>query len=98
MSEIKNNKEERISSLSVNAGPRDGDAWIQRLKEEYVALIRYVEASKACGDDWFQIAANKDGTRFVSARRGPAGKTLAQMERDVLVRVQLCSLRVQAGI
>ncbi len=28
----------------VRAGPRDGDAWTQRLKEEYQALIKYVQA------------------------------------------------------
>ena len=29
----------KIPLLSTNAGPRDGDLWIQRLKEEYKALI-----------------------------------------------------------
>ncbi len=31
---------QRIPLLTVNAGPRDGDKWTQRLKEEYLALIK----------------------------------------------------------
>jgi hypothetical protein len=30
---------QKLPLLTVNAGPRDGDAWIQRLKEEFTALI-----------------------------------------------------------
>lgn len=29
-----------IPLLKTKAGPRDGDLWIQRLKEEYQALIK----------------------------------------------------------
>ena len=29
-----------IPLLKTKAGPRDGDAWVARLKEEYLALIK----------------------------------------------------------
>ena len=29
-----------IPTLKTKAGPRDGDAWVQRLKEEYTSLIK----------------------------------------------------------
>ena len=34
-----------IPTLKTKAGPRDGDPWVQRLKEEYMSLIKvyYVE-------------------------------------------------------
>ncbi len=31
---------QKIPLLTVNAGPRDADVWIKRLKEEYTALIK----------------------------------------------------------
>jgi hypothetical protein len=37
--------------------------WIDRLKEEYMALIKYVEINKADDNDWFKIEANKEGTK-----------------------------------
>ena len=30
----------KIPLLTVNAGPRDGEQWVKRLKEEYAALIK----------------------------------------------------------
>lgn len=30
----------KIPLLTVNAGPRDADLWVKRLKEEYAALIK----------------------------------------------------------
>ena len=30
---------QKIPLCSVRAGPRDGEAWVNRLKEEYRALI-----------------------------------------------------------
>ena len=35
-----------IPTLKTKAGPRDGDPWVQRLKEEYMSLIKvyYVES------------------------------------------------------
>lgn len=29
-----------IPLLSIKAGPRDSDKWVERLKEEYVSLIK----------------------------------------------------------
>ncbi len=33
---------QKLPLLTVNAGPRDGDAWVQRLKEEFTALIAVI--------------------------------------------------------
>ena len=30
---------QKLPMLTVKAGPRDGDDWIKRMKEEYMALI-----------------------------------------------------------
>ncbi|KAL6644741.1 hypothetical protein ACP70R_016349 [Stipagrostis hirtigluma subsp. patula] len=54
-----------IPLLSTRAGPRDGEAWRQRLKEEYRALIAYTSLNKSKDNDWFRIsAANPEGTRW----------------------------------
>ena len=31
---------QKLPMLSVKAGPRDGEEWIKRMKEEYLALIQ----------------------------------------------------------
>ena len=31
---------QKLPMLTVNAGPRDGDEWVKRMKEEYTALIQ----------------------------------------------------------
>lgn len=36
---------ESIPELNVNAGPKD-EKWIDRLKEEYIVLIDYIEKLK----------------------------------------------------
>ncbi|URD83372.1 enzyme 1 [Musa troglodytarum] len=55
----------QIPLLSTRAGPRDGAAWTQRLKEEYRALIAYTTMNKSHDNDWFRIsAANAEGTRW----------------------------------
>ncbi|KVI06816.1 Ubiquitin-conjugating enzyme/RWD-like protein [Cynara cardunculus var. scolymus] len=55
----------QIPLLTVKAGPRDGAAWTQRLKEEYKALIAYTSMNKSRDNDWFRIsAANPEGTRW----------------------------------
>jgi hypothetical protein len=33
---------QKIPLLTVNAGPRDAELWVKRLKEEYVALIKVI--------------------------------------------------------
>ncbi|KAL3223191.1 hypothetical protein MRX96_027793 [Rhipicephalus microplus] len=42
-----------IPLLRTKAGPRDKDLWPSRLKEEYQALIKYVQNNKENDNDWF---------------------------------------------
>ncbi|XP_054927466.1 ubiquitin-fold modifier-conjugating enzyme 1 isoform X2 [Dermacentor andersoni] len=53
-----------IPLLRTKAGPRDKDLWPSRLKEEYQALIKYVQNNKENDNDWFRLESNKDGTRW----------------------------------
>eukprot|EP00793_Prasinoderma_coloniale_P006975 PRCOL_00001807-RA len=56
----------RIPLLTVKAGPRDGEQWTERLKQEMKALISYVQSNKAADTDWFTLSpANKEGTKWV---------------------------------
>ena len=55
---------QRIPLCKTKAGPRDGDKWVQRLKEEYGSLIAYVERNKADDAHWFNLEANAQGTRW----------------------------------
>uniref|UniRef100_A0A8B9S322 Ubiquitin-fold modifier-conjugating enzyme 1 n=1 Tax=Apteryx owenii TaxID=8824 RepID=A0A8B9S322_APTOW len=50
--------------LRTAASPRDRELWVQRLKEEYQALIKYVENNKNADNDWFRLESNKEGTRW----------------------------------
>lgn len=54
----------RIPLMKTKAGPRDGDNWTQRLKEEFASLIQFVENNKASDNHWFQIECNAQGTRW----------------------------------
>ncbi|EGC36812.1 hypothetical protein DICPUDRAFT_31269 [Dictyostelium purpureum] len=54
----------QIPLLTTKAGPRDGDKWIERMKEEYTSLIKYVEINKKSDNDWFNIESNQMGTRW----------------------------------
>lgn len=54
----------KIPLLQTRAGPRDKDLWVQRLKEEYQALIQYVKNNKEADNDWFRLESNKEGTRW----------------------------------
>jgi len=54
----------KIPLLTVNAGPRDGDKWIERLKEEYTALIHYIKMNKESDNDWFNITSDALGRRW----------------------------------
>ncbi|KAL7376190.1 hypothetical protein ABVT39_002813 [Epinephelus coioides] len=54
----------QIPLLKTHAGPRDRALWPQRLKEEYQALIQFVEQNKAADNDWFRLESNADGTRW----------------------------------
>ena len=64
ISEATKDKVKRIPLLTVRAGPRDGDAWARRLKEEYKALIALVQLNKSNDNDWFKISANATGTQW----------------------------------
>ncbi|XP_069650203.1 ubiquitin-fold modifier-conjugating enzyme 1 isoform X1 [Haliaeetus albicilla] len=50
--------------LRTVAGPRDREGWASRLKEEYRALIQYVENNKRADNDWFRLESNAEGTRW----------------------------------
>jgi ufm1-conjugating enzyme 1 len=54
----------KIPLLKTRAGPRDGEAWATRLREELTALIGYVQHNKSADNDWFTIAPNKAGTSW----------------------------------
>jgi len=53
-----------IPLMKTKAGPREKEAWPQRLKEEYQSLIKYVEQNKSNDNDWFRLESNKDGTKW----------------------------------
>jgi ufm1-conjugating enzyme 1 len=55
---------QKIPLLTENAGPRDGEKWEKRLKEEYAALIHYVKLNKETDSVWFSIQSNKQGTKW----------------------------------
>ena len=52
----------KIPLCSINAGPRDGDEWKKRMKQEVKALIAYIKNNKASDQDWFTIKPNPTGT------------------------------------
>jgi ufm1-conjugating enzyme 1 len=54
----------RIPLCRTRAGPRDGEQWTQRMKEEYTSLITYVEQTKADDSHWFALESNEAGTRW----------------------------------
>lgn len=54
----------QIPLLKTRAGPRDGEQWNARLREELQALITYVKLNKANDNDWFKVESNKTGTRW----------------------------------
>lgn len=54
---------ENIPSLKTKAGPKDVN-WPERLKEEYVALITYMESLKEDDNEWLRIESNADGTKW----------------------------------
>ncbi|CAJ0597968.1 unnamed protein product [Cylicocyclus nassatus] len=53
-----------IPLCKTKAGPRDGDLWIERLKEEYQAIIKFVQNNKESDSDWFRLESNADGTKW----------------------------------
>eukprot|EP00127_Corallochytrium_limacisporum_P004017 Clim_evm66s156 gene=Clim_evmTU66s156 len=61
-----NKKQEvkEIPLLKTKAGPSDAQDWVTRLKEEYGALIKYIELNKARNNDWFNITSTEDGLNW----------------------------------
>eukprot|EP00347_Sterkiella_histriomuscorum_P012350 403368933 len=55
---------EKLPFIKANAGPLDGEAWIERLKEEYTVLIQYIQMNKDEDHDWFEVESNEDGTKW----------------------------------
>ncbi|CAD6187817.1 unnamed protein product [Caenorhabditis auriculariae] len=53
-----------IPLCRTKASPRDGDLWIQRLKEEYESIIQFVQNNKNNDSDWFRLESNADGTKW----------------------------------
>ena len=53
-----------IPLCKTKAGPRDKEVWVNRLKEEYQSLIKYVSNNKEADNDWFRLESNKEGTRW----------------------------------
>jgi len=64
--------------LSVRAGPRDGEQWIARLKQELHALIAYVNMNKKSDNDWFFIEPNKLGTKSAAGQHRRPQQPLRQ--------------------
>jgi len=65
--EMDNSLKKTLQSIPLhktNAGPRDGDKWKERLKEELRALITYVKLNKDKDEDWFRLESNAEGTRW----------------------------------
>lgn len=54
----------RIPLLRTRAGPRDGDQWHTRLREEYTALIQYITNNKKADNDWFTISSDISGVKW----------------------------------
>lgn len=54
---------ERLPFIKTVAGPKDGAEWIERLKEEYMVLIQYIQMNKDEDHDWFTVESNEDGTK-----------------------------------
>eukprot|EP00096_Caligus_rogercresseyi_P010546 TRINITY_DN3896_c0_g1_i1.p1 TRINITY_DN3896_c0_g1~~TRINITY_DN3896_c0_g1_i1.p1 ORF type:complete len:167 (-),score=35.35 TRINITY_DN3896_c0_g1_i1:158-658(-) len=54
----------KIPMAKTKAGPRDGEVWVARLKEEYLSLITFVKNNKETDTDWFRLESNKEGTRW----------------------------------
>jgi ufm1-conjugating enzyme 1 len=40
------------------------DKWMERLKEEYLVLIKYIEMNKKDDNDWFKIESDKTGLNW----------------------------------
>jgi hypothetical protein len=61
---------QKIPLLTTNAGPRDGEQWVKRLKEEYAALIKvlYSTLLKLIQDSSFKSTKKQIMTGFNSSQ------------------------------
>eukprot|EP00771_Trimastix_marina_P000310 gnl/Trimastix_PCT/1331.p1 GENE.gnl/Trimastix_PCT/1331~~gnl/Trimastix_PCT/1331.p1 ORF type:complete len:193 (+),score=23.98 gnl/Trimastix_PCT/1331:70-579(+) len=55
---------QRIPLCTVRACPRDGEQWVNRLKEEYNALIQFIRINQENANDWFTVQSNRQGTKW----------------------------------
>mmetsp|Transcript_21745 Transcript_21745/g.88616 ORF Transcript_21745/g.88616 Transcript_21745/m.88616 type:complete len:164 (-) Transcript_21745:451-942(-) len=55
---------QKIPLLRTNAGPRNADGWKRRLKEELLAVIKYVSNNKEQDRDWFFIQPDEKGIKW----------------------------------
>jgi ufm1-conjugating enzyme 1 len=54
---------DRLPTFTVNAGPRDPN-WPDRLREELMCLIQYIETTKADDNEWFYIEPDESGVHW----------------------------------
>jgi ufm1-conjugating enzyme 1 len=54
---------DKIPTLNVNASPRDKN-WEERLKEEYIALIKYVKLLQEEDSEWFEVNPDNSGIKW----------------------------------
>eukprot|EP01061_Rhynchopus_euleeides_P037918 TRINITY_DN65234_c0_g1_i1.p2 TRINITY_DN65234_c0_g1~~TRINITY_DN65234_c0_g1_i1.p2 ORF type:complete len:169 (+),score=65.38 TRINITY_DN65234_c0_g1_i1:89-595(+) len=54
----------KIPQLKTRAGPRDGELWTQRLKEELACLISFIELNKEQDCHWCTLQSNDQGTKW----------------------------------
>lgn len=89
----------KIPLLTVKAGPRDGEEWSKRLKEEYKSLIEYVKMNKEAGTDWFKVRCLTNHFSASHGHRCPRAARSQQdgyaLDRQVLGHAQLQALRVR---
>jgi ufm1-conjugating enzyme 1 len=54
---------DKLPTLNVNASPRDKN-WEERLKEEYIALIKYVKLLQEEDSEWFEVNPDNSGIKW----------------------------------
>lgn len=55
---------DKIPTLNINASPRDKN-WEERLKEEYLALIKYVKLLQEEDSEWFEVNPDNTGIKWL---------------------------------
>ena len=54
---------EKLPVINTAAGPRDPE-WNDRLREEYMALITYVQLNKDDDNEWFNVEPDETGIHW----------------------------------